>query len=146
MTISPVTSSRAGMRSRVRPRSASAHTNRRPVASSTAGYRQEIGSLHFRQRARSKTKERSGMLSYQAMGVAQRGHADRGLTMLRPAGTRAMTTLRKLPTQSPTKKITGAAAMRGVTEAPPPAPPAGARRRRDQPARRARAPAGRAAE
>ncbi len=42
------------------------------------------------------------MLSYQEMGVPQPGQRDRGRTTDSPAGTRAMTTFRKLPTTAPT--------------------------------------------
>ena len=43
------------------------------------------------------------MLSYQAMADLQFGQRLPGETMLSPFGTRAMTTLRKLPTTAPTR-------------------------------------------
>src|SRR3989441_6374292 len=58
----------------------------------------------LRQRPRSRIQERSGMLSYQAMGLPQRGQRLPGETMLRRLGTRAITTLRKLPTTVPATK------------------------------------------
>src|SRR5262249_36134495 len=41
------------------------------------------------------------MLSYQAIDAAQLGHAERGAQRLRRSGSRAMTTLRKLPSTRP---------------------------------------------
>src|SRR6266404_5309633 len=55
-------------------------------------------------RARCRIQESTGILSYQAIGLPQRGHRLPGETMLRPFGTRAITTLRKLPTTAPTAK------------------------------------------
>src|SRR6202171_3844926 len=63
-----------------------------------------MGRPQLRQRARSRIQESTGMLSYQAIGLPQRGHRLPGETMLRPFGTRAITTLRKLPTTAPTAK------------------------------------------
>src|SRR5262245_15104736 len=63
-----------------------------------------------RQRPLSATNETIGMLSYQASGVAQPGQAERGAHTLRPSGTRAITTFRKLPRTRPktTAVVTGA--------------------------------------
>src|SRR5437764_2720156 len=63
---------------------------------------------HFRQRARSRSQEKMGMLSNQAMALPQRGQRLPGETMLCPFGTRAITTLRKLPTTVPTAKTQSA--------------------------------------
>ena len=64
----------------------------------------EIGSSQQRQRARSTTQLRSGMFSNQASWCPQCGQRERGRTTLRSRGQRAMQTLRKEPTHSPTKK------------------------------------------
>jgi hypothetical protein len=53
--------------------------------------------------------ESSGMLSYQAISLSQRGQRDRGETTEMPSGTRAMTTLRKLPTLAPKRTDQSAA-------------------------------------
>src|SRR5262249_52803435 len=50
---------------------------------------------------RSTSQERMGMFSYQARTWPQLGHLEPGLTTDSPAGTRAITTLRKLPTTRP---------------------------------------------
>src|SRR5438445_2058192 len=63
-----------------------------------------MGRPQLRQRARSRIQERSGMLSYQAIGLPQRGQRLPGETMLCRLGTRAITTLRKLPTTAPVAK------------------------------------------
>src|SRR5260370_41790913 len=63
-----------------------------------------MGSPHFRHFARKRNQETRGMLSYQAMGFLQRGQRLPGETMLSPFGTRAITTLRKLPTVAPAAK------------------------------------------
>src|SRR5258707_11278849 len=47
-------------------------------------------------------KERTGTLSYQAIGAPHLGQRLRGVRMLWRLGTRAITTLRKLPTMAPT--------------------------------------------
>jgi hypothetical protein len=72
-----------------------------PQANSTNGYLHEIGARQARHRPASMMYDSTGMLSYQRMAVPQRGQAEPGWAMLRPAGMRAMTTFRKLPTQSP---------------------------------------------
>src|SRR5579875_166000 len=59
-----------------------------------------------RQRAPSQSQERSGRLSYQAIGAAQCGQRERGRTTDSSAGRRWMQTLRKLPTQAPSAKPT----------------------------------------
>ncbi len=46
------------------------------------------------------------MLSYQAMGAPQPGHAERGRNTLFPSGNRAITTLRKLPMTRPKRNGT----------------------------------------
>src|SRR5205814_5349384 len=80
---------------------------------------------HF---ARRTSHEITGMLSYQAMRAPQRGQFDGGETMLPPLGTRAITTLRKLPRQAPTTntdtsiKRANAAALMRWERAPPAAP------------------------
>src|SRR5438445_7610832 len=63
-----------------------------------------MGRPQLRQRARSRIQERRGMLSYQAIGLPQRGQRLPGETMLCRLGTRAITTLRKLPTTAPVAK------------------------------------------
>src|SRR5439155_13432517 len=57
-----------------------------------------------RQRAPSHAHETSGRLSYQAIGVAQRGQREPGRTIDSSAGSRWMHTFRKLPMQAPTVK------------------------------------------
>src|SRR6185295_1088247 len=56
---------------------------------------------HARQRPRKAAKETSGTLSCQAIALPQPGHAEPGRHTLRPSGTRAMTTFRKLPINRP---------------------------------------------
>ena len=56
---------------------------------------------HARQRPRSARNDSTGMLSYHFSSALQPGQAEPGRTRLRPAGTRATTTLRKLPMESP---------------------------------------------
>ena len=51
----------------VSPKVQRASPARAPAASSTSGYRDEIGSAQVRQRARSRSHDTTGMLSYQAM-------------------------------------------------------------------------------
>src|SRR2546428_12225674 len=58
-----------------------------------------------RQRARSQAQETTGTLSYQAIGVAQRGQREPGRTTDSSAGRRWMHTFRKLPMQAPTVKV-----------------------------------------
>jgi hypothetical protein len=50
------------------------------------------------------------MLSYQRMAAPHRGHDEPGDTIERPAGRRAMTTLRKLPIAPPTASTQAATA------------------------------------
>src|SRR2546427_3344029 len=57
-----------------------------------------------RQRARSQAQETTGTLSYQAIGVAQRGQREPGRTIDSSAGSRWMHTFRKLPMQAPAVK------------------------------------------
>jgi hypothetical protein len=59
--------------------------------------------LHPLHLPRSASHENTGMFSYQGNAWPHRGHFERGRTMLSPAGTRAITTLRKLPMQSPVR-------------------------------------------
>src|ERR1051325_10094445 len=49
------------------------------------------------------------MLSYQAIGAPQPGHAERGAQRLRRSGKRAITTLRKLPSTRPNTTTTPSA-------------------------------------
>src|SRR5688500_2302605 len=72
------------------------------VVSSIEGYSGEMGSEQPRQRPRNSSQLSTGTLSYQAIPALQRGHRDRGLTTLSPAGQRVMQTLRNDPTQAPT--------------------------------------------
>src|SRR5919198_1698932 len=62
-----------------------------------------------RQRPRRTRYESTGTLSYHAIGVAQTRHAEPGLTIDRRSGTRAATTLRKLPIASPGTTVNAAA-------------------------------------
>ncbi len=89
--VEPMTKSQLQPNFRAQPATSNA------VAASTAGYRHGIVALQWRQRPRSTTYETSGMLSYQARGVAQDMHAEPGDTIERCSGSRAATTLRKLP-------------------------------------------------
>src|SRR5213594_1406842 len=57
-----------------------------------------------RQRAPSQAHETSGTLSYQTIGVAQRGQREPGRTIDSSAGSRWMHTFRKLPMQVPAVK------------------------------------------
>ena len=59
-----------------------------PVASSTSGYRSEIGRRQRRQRPRSAIQERTGTLSNQRMGAPQEGQDELGRTSDIPLGTR----------------------------------------------------------
>src|SRR5277367_492840 len=63
-----------------------------------------MGARHARQRARRKSQEMTGTFSNQARACRHCGHLEPGWTMDSPAGTRAMTTLRKLPTTRPKTK------------------------------------------
>src|SRR5436190_7190215 len=82
------------------------------VTSSTSGYFHGIPVPQFRQRPRRTAHETIGMLSYHAIGASHSMHADPGCTMDRRTGTRAATTLRKLPKASPgTNTIAASAAL-----------------------------------
>ena len=62
--------------------------------------------MHARQRPRSETNDSRGTLSCQAIAAPHPGQAEPGRTRLRPSGSRAITTFRKLPITSPaTTKI-----------------------------------------
>ena len=69
----------------------------------------EIGSPHPRQRARSSSHENTGMFSYQASPLPQRGQCDGGRTMdsLGSAPHRRMQTFRKLPMRAPNRARNG---------------------------------------
>src|SRR3546814_53855 len=73
------------------------------VRSSTAGYSTEIGSAQCRHRPRRRSQDTVGILSYQAIGRAQRGKSGRGRTTDWLAGSRTMQTVRKLPTIAPNR-------------------------------------------
>src|SRR5882757_1555658 len=55
----------------------------------------------LRQRPRSRSQDRIGMLSYPAICVPQESHIERGPTIERPLGTRSATTPTKLPVTMP---------------------------------------------
>src|SRR5713226_10115477 len=97
------------------PNAAYAVRNAAPVSASTTGYRQEIDIAQARQRPRRSANERSGRLSYHAIGVPQRGHAERGRQRLRRSGRRAITTFRKLPMTSPNRATETSAAPRAAS-------------------------------
>src|SRR4051812_19631721 len=92
--------SRAGVQAVV-PQAATT-ANAAAVATSMIGYRAEIRTPQQRARPPSRSQETTGMLSRGAIGAPQRGQRLPGRTTDWPSGTRAMTTLRKLPTMSPT--------------------------------------------
>ena len=71
------------------------------VESSSSGYRAEIREPQFRHRPRSSAQPRTGMLSRVANRRAAGGHRDRRRTTDSPAGTRAATTVMKLPIARP---------------------------------------------
>src|SRR3989441_12704690 len=100
----------------VGPNAMDAVRNAAPVSASTTGYRQEIDIAQARQRPRRSANERSGRLSYHAIGVPQRGHAERGRQRLRRSGRRAITTFRKLPMTRP-RRQTAPSATAGVASA-----------------------------
>src|SRR5436305_5003849 len=85
------------------------------VPSSRIGYRAEIGSPQLWHRPRNSTQPKTGMLSRLRISVPQRGHRDRGATTDSPAGTRAATTVMKLPMARPNTKATGASQTVGTT-------------------------------
>src|SRR2546426_1176341 len=101
IAMSAARSAAATMKRAVGPNAAYAVRNAAPVSASTTGYRQEIDIAQARQRPRRSANERSGRLSYHAIGVPQRGHAERGRQRLRRSGRRAITTFRKLPMTRP---------------------------------------------
>src|SRR2546425_6251629 len=101
IAMSAARSAAATMKRAVGPNAAYAVRNAAPVSASTTGYRQEIDIAQARQRPRRSADERSGRLSYHAIGVPQRGHAERGRQRLRRSGRRAITTFRKLPMTRP---------------------------------------------
>src|SRR3989454_3474963 len=88
----------------VGPNAMYAVRNAAPVSASTTGSRHEIDVTQARQRPRRSANERSGRLSYHAIGVPQRGHAERGRQRLRRSGRRAITTSRKLPMTRPRRQ------------------------------------------
>src|SRR5256712_2762601 len=100
----------------VGPNAAYAVRNAAPVSASTTGYRQEIDIAQARQRPRRSANERSGRLSSHAIGVPQRGHAERGRQRLRRSGRRAITAFRKLPMTRP-RRQTAPSATAGVASA-----------------------------
>src|SRR5690554_124248 len=75
---------------------------RAPVRASTRAYCPEIGAPQSRHFARKKiAHEMIGILSYQRIPASHRGQWLGGCTTESPAGTRKMTTFRKLPTTAP---------------------------------------------
>ena len=78
--------------------------NKSPVSNSTSGYIGEIGYPHDRHFPPSHSHANTGTLSYALMGVSQRGHRDRGVTIDTPSGIRVMQTFRKLPSTIPKRK------------------------------------------
>src|SRR5438552_7640145 len=84
------------LRAAIQPQSAA-------TASSTAGYIGLIGSRQWRHFPRSRSQEKIGMLSRQAMAAPQRGQLERGRTTdcFGSAPQRRMQTLRKLPMTAP---------------------------------------------
>src|SRR2546428_11776270 len=103
----------------VGPNAMYAVRNAAPVSASTTGYRHEIDVTQARQRPRRSANERSGRLSYHAIGVPHRGHAERGRQRLRRTGGAAITTFRKLPTTRPKRQpATSATAGRDSPGAP----------------------------
>src|SRR3954452_1492431 len=85
------------------------------VISSTSGYFHAMDVPQRRQRPRRSAQETIGMLSYHASGVSHAMHADPGCTTERRSGTRAATTLRKLPSASPGTKAIAASAVPTIT-------------------------------
>src|SRR5439155_9108247 len=100
----------------VGPNTVYADRNAAPVTASTSGYRQEIGIAQARQRPRRSAKDRSGRLSYHAIGAPQPRHAEAGRQRLRRSGRRTITTFRKLPIMRP-KRQTAASATAGAPSA-----------------------------
>src|SRR6266704_2690916 len=116
IAMSAARSAAATTKRAVGPNAAYAVRNAAPVSASTTGYRQEIDIAQARQRPRRSANERSGRLSYHALGVPQRGHAERGRQRLQRSGRRAITTFRKLPTTRP-RRQTAPSATAGVASA-----------------------------
>src|SRR5580765_4820120 len=87
--------------SQLSPKRSTHAAMRAAVVPSTSGYRQGIGAAQWRHFERSSANESSGTLSYHASGVAHAMQAEPGLTSERRRGTRAATTLRKLPNARP---------------------------------------------
>src|SRR3989344_33825 len=79
--------------------------NNNPVVVSTNGYCQEIFVLQAKHFPRRKTKLAMGRSSYHFNFLAQVKHFDRPKTIDWPVFKRKMTTLRKLPTTAPKRKI-----------------------------------------
>src|SRR5439155_6196610 len=86
--------------------SRNAPENRRAVESSSRGYLGEIRAPQLRHRPRSSAHPRIGTLSLLAISTPQMGHRERGRTTDSPAGTRAVTTVMKLPSASPSGNVT----------------------------------------
>jgi len=84
----------------------------KPIASSTAGYRQEIAALQWRHLPRNKIQLIRGMLSYQRIVCLQLGQCERGFEMLWCFGNREIHTFKKLPKSSPRRKA-GSSKVRG---------------------------------
>src|SRR6476646_6120461 len=68
-----------------------------------------------RHRPRRSTQLTTGILSRFRIVAPHRGHLDRGATTDSPAGTRAATTVMKLPMARPNKAATGASQTVGTT-------------------------------
>src|SRR3954452_8744555 len=88
---------------------------RTAVLSSSSGYRAEMRSPQLWHRPRSKTHPRTGMLSRFRISAPHRGHRERGATTDSPAGTRAATTVMKLPIARPNRAATGASQTVGTS-------------------------------
>src|SRR5260221_11411142 len=101
------------------PNASHSATPAKPVAASTAGYRQEMGARHEAHRARRTSHDTTGTFCQARTGAWQRGHRDPGDTTLSPSGRRWMHTLRKLPRTSPmaptSNDATGANGARAMT-------------------------------
>src|SRR5918996_4662304 len=83
---------------------AAAAANSMPVTSSVSGYSADMRAPHRRHRPRSQSHETTGMLSRARISAPQFGHRDRGRTTDPPAGTLAITTVRKDPNSRPRTK------------------------------------------
>src|SRR5260221_14687130 len=73
-----------------------------------------MGAREARQGPRRTSHETMGTLSYQAMGARHLGQRERGCTSDSPAGRRATTTFKKLPTAPPTRATQAAASGAGT--------------------------------